>query len=220
MSTPIHELSQPIGFHPHDSSRSSEEHTAVPSFEREDSIEHDAHPPNLDISHFADRSAPMPSPSQARIQESQLEDDLELIRAERLASRTETLAHSASVAKSRTRRSAEPADDFDVNAHAVHEKSVYRPPEHPANKAAQVFKRIHESSFLVRYVTYITPVVLILLIPLLLGALLFKQATVGGVYLMWFSVWLEIVWLTLWAGRVGSWMRDTAHADHGRLLRK
>ena len=46
------------------------------------------------------------------------------------------------------------------------------------------------------------PVALILLIPLLLGALLFKDATVGGVDLMWFMVWLEVVWLSLWGGRV------------------
>ncbi|KAM3418217.1 hypothetical protein BST61_g4220 [Cercospora zeina] len=46
------------------------------------------------------------------------------------------------------------------------------------------------------------PITLILLIPLLLGALVFKRATVGGVYLMWFMIWLEIVWLTLWAGRM------------------
>lgn len=43
---------------------------------------------------------------------------------------------------------------------------------------------------------------LILLIPLLLGALLFTNATVGGVELVWFMIWLEIVWLTLWAGRL------------------
>jgi hypothetical protein len=55
---------------------------------------------------------------------------------------------------------------------------------------------------LVRYFVYITPLVLVILLPLLLGALLFKNATVGDVYLMWFCIWLEIAWLTLWAGRV------------------
>ena len=49
---------------------------------------------------------------------------------------------------------------------------------------------------------YITPPVLILLIPLLLGVFVFKTATVGGVRLQWFMIWLEIVWLTLWAGRI------------------
>lgn len=51
------------------------------------------------------------------------------------------------------------------------------------------------------YFTYIVPVALILLIPLLLGALKYKNATVGGVKLMWFMIWLEVVWCTLWLGR-------------------
>ena len=49
---------------------------------------------------------------------------------------------------------------------------------------------------------YIVPLVVIILIPLLIGGLLFKRATVGGVRLLWFCVWLEIVWLTLWGGRI------------------
>jgi small-conductance mechanosensitive channel len=44
--------------------------------------------------------------------------------------------------------------------------------------------------------------VAILLIPVLLGAFQFQSANVGGVKLLWFGVWLEIVWLTLWAGRI------------------
>ena len=48
------------------------------------------------------------------------------------------------------------------------------------------------------------PLVIVLLIPLLVGALAYPNASVGGVRLVWFSVWLEIVWLTLWAGRVST----------------
>lgn len=61
---------------------------------------------------------------------------------------------------------------------------------------------MHESSVIIRYFTYIIPLVLILLIPLLLGGLVFHEAAVGDVYLMWFMVWLEVVWLSLWAARV------------------
>jgi hypothetical protein len=31
---------------------------------------------------------------------------------------------------------------------------------------------------------------------------LFTHTDVGGVELTWFMVWLEVVWLSLWAGRV------------------
>jgi len=41
----------------------------------------------------------------------------------------------------------------------------------------------------------------VLLIPFFLSICSFPEATVGGIFLFWFSTWLEIVWLSLWAGR-------------------
>jgi hypothetical protein len=94
-------------------------------------------------------------------------------------------------------------DEFDAATNPLHEKTqIYKPPEKPNSNLGKIFKRIHESSVIIRWMFYITPVTAILLIPLLLGALKFKNASVGGVKLIWFSIWLEIVWLTLWAGRV------------------
>ncbi|KAL8766705.1 MAG: hypothetical protein Q9209_006574 [Squamulea sp. 1 TL-2023] len=145
--------------------------------------------------------------SQSREEESRLTDDLAMLQAERVVSNNQSarlggrLTNSTSMHRSRSR--VEPIDQFDVNTNPLHEKTAtFRPPENPTSKMAKTFKRIHESSFLVRYFSYIVPVVLIILIPLLLGALLFKEATVGGVRLLWFCVWLEIVWLTLWSGRI------------------
>ncbi|KAL8910445.1 MAG: hypothetical protein Q9171_004239 [Xanthocarpia ochracea] len=145
--------------------------------------------------------------SQSREEESRLTDDLAMLQAERVVSDAQTarldgrLTNSTSMHRSRSR--VEPVDQFDVNTNPIHEKTAtFRPPDNPTNKMAKTFKRIHDSSFLVRYFSYIVPVVLVLLIPLLLGALLFKEASVGGVRLLWFSVWLEIVWLTLWSGRI------------------
>ena len=34
------------------------------------------------------------------------------------------------------------------------------------------------------------------------GCVRFKNKVVGGVYMVWFMIWLEIVWLTLWLGRI------------------
>lgn len=78
----------------------------------------------------------------------------------------------------------------------------WTPPEKPSTSFAKIVKRVHGASILVRYFTYIVPVALILLIPTLLGALVFKEKTVGGVFMTWFCVWLMVVWLSLWAGRV------------------
>lgn len=150
----------------------------------------------------------MQSPSQTREQAFRLDDDLAFLKIERqvsqLAEEKADLADAQSMGRSRSRRD-DTVDEFDVATNPIHEQAaVYKPPAHPVGNFSKLVKKIHQSSFLVRYLTYITPVVLILLIPLLIGALVSpaQSATVGGVYLLWFMIWLEIVWLTLWAGRV------------------
>lgn len=146
-----------------------------------------------------------PSPSQIREHAMRLDDDLAVLEAERVvSSEQEAKSEKLSLRKTRSRRS-EPVDEFDIATNPLHETAaMYRPPEAPNSKLGRIVKKIHNSSFIIRYFTYISPVVLILLVPLLLGALVYKDASVGGVRLLWFSVWLEIVWLTLWAGRVST----------------
>lgn len=140
-----------------------------------------------------------------------LEDDLAVLEAERVVSRSTqdhqekdvaVPAENESISRSRSRRS-QNVDEFDEATNPLHEKAaVYNPPDNPNTNFAKFIKKLHGSSFVIRYLTYIVPLVLILLIPLLVGALAYPNASVGGVQLLWFSVWLEIVWLTLWAGRV------------------
>jgi hypothetical protein len=150
------------------------------------------------------------SPTAQREQSRRLDDDLEMLRAERVVSNAErsnqesTMGRSRSMmARSRSRNNPEPSDDFDVGTTPIHEKTkIYQPPANPTTKLAKFFKKVHQSSFLVRWFVYITPLTLLLLIPLLFGIWLFPNTTVGGVELLWFGIWLEIVWLTLWAGRV------------------
>ena len=212
MSTPVRETTQaPIDMN-NTSSQSLKERTFV----RENSIDKDNN--HLTLSYTSDSQyiQPQLSPSRIREQEHRLDDDLTLLQAERVVSNANSqnvrneqsatnLARFATIQRSRSRRS-EPLDDFDMATNPIHEKTaLYNPPEHPSTNFAKVLKKVHNSSFLVRYFTYITPIVIIILIPLLLGALVFKKASIGGVSLLWFSIWLEIVWLTLWAGRV-SWL--------------
>jgi small-conductance mechanosensitive channel len=146
------------------------------------------------------------SPSQVREQSQRLDDDLEMLRAERVVSNaaaSSDLDRNKSIARSRSRQVGEPQDDFDIGTTPVHEKTkIYQPPAHPVTNFAKIFKKIHQSTFVVRWFFYITPITLLILIPLLLGALKFKTVSVGGVKLIWFSIWLEIVWLTLWLSRL------------------
>jgi len=206
MSTPVHELPQPI-FNPlNEASPSSGDdgtYVAEGSFENDrNHLNLQTHQPTSDY-----YLSPL-SPSRTREQEHRLDDDLAVAQAEQVASTVQNsegrghVASSMSIHQSRSRR-ADPVDDFDVATNPIHEKtSGYKPPDHPSTNFAKFFKKIHNSSVLVRYFTYIVPVVTLLLIPLLLGALVFKDANVGGVTLTWFAVWLEIDFLTLFAGRV------------------
>lgn len=149
-----------------------------------------------------------PSASRMREETTRLDDDIALEKAEKVVSEqmnanpdSEPNAH---LQRSRSRK-LEPIDDFDAATNPIHEKTqVYKPVENPTTKIGKFFKYVHGSSWIVRYFTYIVPVFLLLLIPLLMGALLpaGQNANVGGVELLWFGVWLEIVWLTLWAGRI------------------
>jgi hypothetical protein len=150
----------------------------------------------------------MQSPSQTREQASRLNDDLTVLQIERGLDAQDTLERTKSINPSMTRqrsRREDLVDDFDAATNPLHEQAAkYKPPENPTTSFSKAFKKIHTSSWLVRYFTYITPMVLLILVPLLVGALAFKDASVGGVRLVWFSIWLMIVWLTLWLGRVSS----------------
>ncbi|TIA00017.1 hypothetical protein D6C88_00333 [Aureobasidium pullulans] len=157
--------------------------------------------------HYHPRLHDMTSPSQSREMANRLDDDLELLKIERQISHDNDVATrdgASHMGRQRSRRD-DMIDEFDIATNPIHEQTqMYKPPQDPVGKFSKLIKKIHHSSFLVRYLTYILPVVLILLIPLLIGALVSpaQSAKVGGVELMWFMIWLEIVWLTLWAGRL------------------
>jgi small-conductance mechanosensitive channel len=147
----------------------------------------------------------MKSPSQTREQARRLDDDLELLKIERQISRIDERDEneSESMHRSKSRRRDEDIDEFDIATNPVHEKTqVYKPVENPSSNFAKFIKKVHKSNWLIRYFTYIAPLSLILLIPLLIGVFLFEDRKVGGVTMYWFMIWLEIVWLTLWASRI------------------
>lgn len=217
MSTPIHEKEQysfpafapdpNSALHQHERRSSDEDGT----LQEDDGVDHNRlrvttsyvnGPDHLEMEH----RSPM-SLSQQREQSRRLDDDLEMLRVEQVVSYVErdqsSIARSRSMARSRSRTAAEPVDDFDIDTTPIHEKTkIYKPPPNPTTKIAKFFKKVHSSSFLVRYFVYISPLTILLLIPVLLGLLVFENTTVGHVKLFWFGIWLEIVWLTLWLSRV------------------
>ena len=206
MSTPVEEIRQPQSTlpqyptHNDRSSDSDDEGTLSNEYDRPArSTTNDPQTPNF--------LGGKTSQSRAREEEQRLKDDLAVLQAERKVSRSQSQQASSALSRSmsvhRSRSRPEPVDQFDVNTDPIHEKaSTLRPPEHPDGSFGRMFKRIHDSNWLIRYFMYIVPLVLIILIPLLIGGLVSKRATVGGVRLLWFSVWLEIIWLTLWGARI------------------
>lgn len=210
MTTPVAELPR-LEFEPPSHRSSDDESTAVGYDRPEGSVDSKLLRDRLKVETQRDTSRfddARPSPSQTREEAHRLDDELAMQRAERLAStdsRQEDMPRSSMQLHRSRSRAPEPLDEFDTATNPIHERTaIYKPPENPSTKVAKFFKQVHQSSFVIRYFTYIVPVFVLLLIPILIGALLpaGQNASVGGVELLWFGVWLEIIWLTLWAGRI------------------
>jgi hypothetical protein len=147
------------------------------------------------------------SPTRSREEAYRLEDDLAMLQAERATTRDNGTSLSRAKSKffNKSNNSKESHDALEISSDSFRDKSaVYKPPDNPDSNLGKAFKKIHNSFWPLRYFFYMTPVVLLILIPLLLAVFLFKRASVGGVSFLWFCVWLEIAWLSLWAGRVRS----------------
>lgn len=141
------------------------------------------------------------SPSGQRADASRLTDDLELLRAERFISNQE---HEATKTRSKTRaHNVEPEDAFNPT---VDKEEVVK----KRNKDATLYKFwlfLKKFPRFVRYLVYLFPGAALLLIPVLLGAFKYNDGSnlvggQGGVELMWFGIWLEIVWASLWISRM------------------
>ena len=210
MTSPERDLPH-IEFDPASKRPSDDDSTAVENERRDDSFDSKLLRDRLKVETLrratTTRFEDPRSPSQSREEAHRLDDELAVQRAERLTSqesRQTEARRSTDLHRSRS-RAAEPLDEFDTATNPIHERTaIYKPPENPSTKVSKFFKYIHRKSFVVRYFTYIVPVFILLLIPILVGAFLpaAEHASVGGVKLIWFGVWLEVIWLTLWAGRI------------------
>lgn len=137
-----------------------------------------------------------------RAEANRLEDDLELLRAERFISHQE---HQEERNRSHPRRhNTELEDTFNPGA-PVDQKPVKRRDEDAALYKFWLFLR--KFPRFIRYFVYLIPGACLLLIPVMLGLFAIDEEThpvggEGGPYLMWFGIWLEIVWGSLWVSRM------------------
>lgn len=143
------------------------------------------------------------SETDSRDQATRLVDDLTLLQAEQAVSHRESTELRRAHSKT---RSHEPVGQ-DVFNQPAQTPTIGTTPAPPPNKLNKVFRNIKGLPRIIRYLFYSIPVAAFLLIPVILGAVRpqSQQAVIGGpggIQLMWFGIWLEVVWLSLWAARI------------------
>ncbi|ETN43442.1 uncharacterized protein HMPREF1541_02601 [Cyphellophora europaea CBS 101466] len=68
--------------------------------------------------------------------------------------------------------------------------------------AGKIYSTIYNFSVITRYLLYVVPVAVIIAVPLVLGATVFPDASIGGVPMMFFFIWVMIVWCFLWVSKL------------------
>lgn len=75
------------------------------------------------------------------------------------------------------------------------------------NPQSNAFSRfvfsIYDSTFIVRWIVYILPLLMIIWIPGIVGVTGAKNARVWGVGLLYWSIWLSVVWAGWWGAALG-----------------
>ncbi|KAH7114614.1 Mechanosensitive ion channel-domain-containing protein [Dactylonectria macrodidyma] len=184
--------------------RASVEPEGQPQVSPDRSINEKQPAPSLDTfntltaNHNTNGSHNLVSPSEQRANATRFNDDLELLRIERAVS--------------------EEQDGHSKRPHHVEPEDAFNQPM-PSETFHAEKKKDNNATFVkfwaflrkfprfLRYLLYLIPGAALLLVPVLLGALAFNNTDRavggrGGVYIMWFGIWLEILWGSAWVSRM------------------
>ncbi|KAL8637049.1 MAG: hypothetical protein Q9228_005633 [Teloschistes exilis] len=74
--------------------------------------------------------------------------------------------------------------------------------EDTLTQMGKVYEKILKFSVITRYLLYVLPLALIIAVPIIVDATASKHHSLGGVRLVWFFAWVEIVWLSLWVSKL------------------
>ncbi|KAL2019628.1 hypothetical protein VTK56DRAFT_9443 [Thermocarpiscus australiensis] len=176
-------------------------HVQMPSYSGPSPESDDMARTKADHDHLAPGTVPL-SPSDSREAANRLHDDMELLRAERVVSHQE---HDSGRARSRGRSPSEPVDGAFNTASTPTAAVAVTPLK--STWLTRLWISLKKFPRVLRYVVYAIPPGVLILIPVFLDLFAYdgNGAPVGGnggVELLWFGIWLEVVWLTLWAARV------------------
>ncbi|KAH0085288.1 hypothetical protein KCU96_g10390, partial [Aureobasidium melanogenum] len=74
--------------------------------------------------------------------------------------------------------------------------------EDTLNRMGRIYNKILNFSIVTRYFVYVSPLALCIAVPIIVGATAAQNAKIGGVPIVWFFTWIEIVWLSLWGSKI------------------
>ncbi|KIW19540.1 hypothetical protein PV08_00112 [Exophiala spinifera] len=70
------------------------------------------------------------------------------------------------------------------------------------NAVGRFYKKIYNASVITRYFIYVAPLALAIAIPIIVGATAAPNARIGGVKIVWFFSWIEVLWVSLWISKL------------------
>ncbi|RMD39989.1 hypothetical protein DV735_g5148, partial [Chaetothyriales sp. CBS 134920] len=70
------------------------------------------------------------------------------------------------------------------------------------NSAGRIYQKIYNFSVITRYIVFVAPLALLIAVPMVIGATIAPNARIGGVKLLWFFTWIEVVWVSLWVSKL------------------
>ncbi|PGH01578.1 hypothetical protein GX51_05143 [Blastomyces parvus] len=83
-----------------------------------------------------------------------------------------------------------------------HGTQLEAPEDGTLNRMGRMYTAILNYSVITRYFIYVTPLALLIAIPIIVGATAAQNAEIAGVRIVWFFTWVEVVWLSLWVSKV------------------
>ncbi len=66
----------------------------------------------------------------------------------------------------------------------------------------KIYDKIVNFSTITRYMVYVIPIGFVLAVPIVITAVVFPNAYIGGVRMVWFWSWIEIVWSSVWISKL------------------
>ncbi|EEP77335.1 predicted protein [Uncinocarpus reesii 1704] len=85
---------------------------------------------------------------------------------------------------------------------AAPSKHLQAPEDGNLTQMGRFYNRILNFSVVTRYFIYVLPLALLIAIPIIIGATAAQNARIGGVKIVWFFTWVEVVWLSLWVSKI------------------